>query len=325
MNTPKPTGTSQILALLSTHHTLRPAEIHRITGFTRQHIHARLKALLLSGEIIKKGRAPLTYYCLKKNNRKSSETILELTQKQQRALDQDFVLLQKEGHLITGQRAVCDYAQEINADPQVIAENFLAARDAQRQEPGNMDSGAADQIELLEQKEQVDEGVIERYNFADYDSVEGFGETALAKKVRAAKASDNAVMQLEIFRESEKQIHEYIMDYGIDAVAFVPGTTAAGKALMKRWKDALDLPLPHVNLVRALAQTGMPQKTISLSVDQAIAAAETLAVGDHRHFNHVLIIDDEVLSGTTVIQAATAIREAEVAERVSAYSLIFQN
>jgi len=319
----QPTGTSQILTLLSTHHTLRPAEIHRITGFSRQHIHARLKSLLLAGEIIRKGRAPLTYYSIKKASRHSSEAVLDLTIEQRETLDNDFLLIQKEGHQVTGQRAVCDYAQEHNVDPQQVAEEFLAARDSQLQSLHTQDSGAADQIELLEEKKHVNKGVIERYNFADYSSAGEYGETALAKKLNTAKASDHAVMQLELFRETERQIHEYITEYGIDAVAFIPGTTRAGKAFMKRWKEALDLPLPHVNLVRAVTENGVPQRAISLQADQRVSAEETLAVGDHRRFQHVLILDDEVMTGTTIVQAAEGIQEAQVADRVSAFSLLF--
>jgi len=323
MKTPNLLGSTQILQLLSTHHTLRPAEINRVTNFSRQHIHATLKSLLNSGQIIRKGRSPRTYYSLAKPGSQSSETVLQLTDQQRETLQSDFLIVKKEGHQVTGVKAVCDYAQDRNEDPQLIAEEFIKSREKQRAHLDLDDSGAADQIELLEEKDAIDVGVIERFNFADYNVVGAYGHTATAKKLYTAKHSGNALMQLQLFRETERQIHEVIEEYGIDAVAFIPGCTSQGKALMNRWKEALDLPLPHVNLVRAIEENPLSQDRISLQSDRELAAEGTLAVSDHRRFQHVLLLDDEVLSGTTIQHAAHSIKESEVAETVSAYALIF--
>ncbi len=316
-------GTTQILQLLSTHHTLRPAEIHRVTNFSRQHIHAILKSLLLSGQIIRRGTSPRTYYSLAKAGQQSSETILQLTDKQHDILQSDFLIIKKEGHQVSGVKAICDYAQELNQDPQQIAIQFLEARDKQLSEIEIDEGEAHDQIKLLETKEAVKQGTIQHFHFADYCEVGDYGDTALAKKLRTAKNSGNALLQLQLFRETERQLQEYIADYGVDAVAFIPGSTMQGKDLMKRWKETLDLPLPHVNLVRAIEENAVPQNIISLQTDREQAADGTLAVADHRRFRHVLLIDDELITGTTMQNAAQNIQEAGIAERVSAFAMIF--
>jgi len=317
------TATQQILLLLAKHHSLRPIELHKITNISRQRIHSQLKSLLLSNQIIRKGRSPLTYYSLNTGGQQSSSTVLELSENQRETLDQDFLIIKRQGTQVTGQRAVCDYAQEHNLNPQLVAEQFVEARDQQKQKAGIDQGNSIDQLDQLEQKQNVETGVIERYQCADFSSLDKFGPTAMAKKVHAAKTSENAVLQLEIFKQTERQIHEMITEHGVEAVAFVPGSTAAGKKFIRQWQEALDLPLPHVNLVRVAEDPGVPQKAISLQVDREDYAQRTLVPGDHRRFKHILLLDDRIISGTTINQAAKSLIKEDVAQRVSAYTLLF--
>jgi len=295
-----------------------------MTGISRQQIHNVLRALLKDEKIIRRGRAPLSYYSLKRAETHSSETILDLSTVDTETLEKDFVLIKREGREVGGARAVCDYAQEFNVDPQQVAEQFLTARSQQLQELSATDSGAADQHELLKEKTQVESGLVDRYNFADFTSVGTHGLTATAKKLRIAKASNNGVLQMELFRSVERQIHEYITDYGIDAVAFMPGSSTQGKSFMMRWKEQLDLPLPHVNLVRAVTDIQAPQDTISLHSDRLAYAESTLVVAEHRHYQHILLLDDELLSGKSVSHAAKRIHDAAITDRVSVYTITFE-
>ncbi len=317
------TATQQILALLSQHHSLRPIELHKITNISRQRIHSQLKSLLLSDQIIRRGKSPLTYYSLKTEAQQSSEQILQLTDTQRETLNQDFLIIKRQGTQVTGQRAVCDYAQEHNVDPQEVAEKFVKARQTQKKLSTLHDGSTADQLIQLEEKKHVIPGLIERYQCADYAEIDGFGKTAIAKKVHAAKASKNAVLQMEIFRQTERQIHDMITEYGIEAVAFVPGATDVGKTFMKQWQQTLDLPLPHINLVRVAQDTNVPQGAISLQRDREDYTSYTMVPGDHRRFRHVLLLDDSVISGTTINQAAQSLLKEEVTERVSAFTLLF--
>ncbi len=317
------TATQQILQLLAKHHALRPIELHKITNISRQRIHSQLKALLLSDQIVRKGQSPLTYYSLKTESKKTTDTILQLSDNQREIIDQDFLIIKRQGTQVTGQRAVCDYAQEYNTDPQQVAEKFAEARDQQKKIIQQKDGEQVNQKNLLQDKISIDAHNIEHYECEDFTEVEGFGETALAKKVHAAKSSENAVLQMEIFRQTERRIHKLISDHGIDAVAFIPGATSAGKAFMKVWQETLDLPLPHVNLIRVTEETSVPQKAISLQTDRADHAQSTIVLGDHRHHGHVLILDDSVISGTSLHQAASALIQEDAATKVSVYTLLF--
>ncbi len=329
MNRSTITTRPHILALLHSYTTLRPIQIHRMTGISRQHIHSVLKRLLLEGEIVRRGRTPLSYYSLATPAAQSSEAILDLEPQQQEIVDRDFIIIKKEGRVVSGTRAICDYAQEQNTDPQELADAFVQQRQKQLQSAHSAalqdkDDGATDQLQLLLEKESVSKDVFERFNFADYLSITHFGKTALAQKLHAAKSSDNGPLQIELFQEVEAQIHEYINDYQIDAVAFVPGSSAYGKRLMDRWRETLDLPLPHVNLVRAVMDTSAPQQGISLASDQTQYRHDSLIVDEHRTFDHVLLIDDQLLSGKTMSMAAQRMLDAGVTERVSGFVMTFE-
>jgi len=323
MSTQELQGIPLILHLLHSHHTLRPVQICRITGLSKQRVHIILKSLLSSHQIIKKGTAPRTYYLLKTADKQSSRTLLDLTPQQTDILDRDFLLIKREGRQLTGAAAVCDYAQSMDKDPQHVAEEFLAERAPQHADVTTCYASAPDQLELLEVKTMIAAETFSGYHFADYHTVSHFGRTAFAKRLLKAKASRDAVLQHEIFRETEAQIHECIADYGIDAIAFVPGCSPAGREFMHFWKIVLDLPLPHVPLVRAVERPGVSPQVISLPEDQQEHIAETLVISDHGRYQHVLIIDDQVLTGATMHHAARLLLDRGTAQKVSAYSLLY--
>ncbi len=317
MNTP--TAHSQILALLHKHHTLRPIHIQKLTGLSRQRIHSILKALVQSQVAIKKGMAPRTYYSLSKPGSRSSETVLQLTSAQRESLTTEFILIKKEGHQVTGQAAVCEYAYEHNLDPQKVAEEFLQDRaQAAPNDPEENDH----LVELLEEKKAVKAGTLTHYNFADYKETRRFGATALAQRLCAAKSSQNLVMQVEIFKKIEEQIHAFIDECMIDAVAFVPSSTAAGKTFMREWKEYLDLPFPHINLVHPSNGDNVPQSAISMTTHKTANAEQNMAIDDHRCYTHVLLLDDTVLTGATLQSTAAALLDQGRTQQVSAFAII---
>jgi len=268
---------------------------------------------------IKKGMAPRTYYSLSKPGQQSSPAALNLSQEQKETLDKDFILMKKEGHQVHGLSAISEYAYEHNLDPQQVADDFLADRASSA--PG-IDDGDEALVVLLEEKTTINPNTVQNYSLADYAHTERYGQTALAKRLYAAKSSHNVVMQTEIFKATEHQIHTMIDEYQIDAVAFVPSSSAAGRVFMKEWKDYLDLPLPHVNLVHPYHHSSLPQKSVSMTTDKLRNAQDKVAIDDHRKFNHVLILDDTLVTGSTIQSTASSLLSEDRAESVSAFVII---
>jgi len=259
---------------------------------------------------------------LSTDDKESSEAVLDVSISQAEVLHSDFILIKNEGAITRGQRAVCEYAHEHAEDPQLVAERFLEERKA----PPNTktDSGASDQIELLKEKEPIKESKLERFNFADYERVGSFGKTALAQRVQLAKSTGDKILQTAIYREVERQIHEYITDHGIDAVAFNPGTTPQGRKFMRRWKEVLNLPLPHLTWRHTYENLPVSGQQVKLQRDRKRHTSRSLTLDDHRqNYKHVLLLDDIVLSGHTLAQMSSEIVQRGVAERVSAYTILF--
>ncbi len=322
MTTTSHSGTSLILHLLAEHHVLRPVQLITLTDLSRQRVHQLLSSLLKSGKIIRKGRSPLTFYALASPEKESSEAVLDVSIQQADVLHQEFILIKNEGTITRGKRAVCEYAHEHHKDPQHVAEQFLQER--QRAPHSRPDSGASDQIEMLREKKPLEESPLERYNFADYEQVASFGKTALAQRVQLAKSTGDKILQTAIFKETERQIHEYIAEYGIDAVAFNPGTSDKGRAFMRRWRDVLDLPLPHLNWRHTFENLPVSGQQVELNQDRKLHAARSLTLDDHRHnFKHVLLIDDAVYSGHTLAHMSEELTRRNCADKISAYTIIY--
>ncbi len=66
-NKPKP-GRIRVLELLEMHGTLRPIQLHTLTGLSRQRIHSLLRDYVRKGVITKKGVSPRTWYSLSKSS-----------------------------------------------------------------------------------------------------------------------------------------------------------------------------------------------------------------------------------------------------------------
>ncbi len=384
------TARHQILNLLAEHHSLRPIHILRVTTISRQRIHQILKLLVQEGVAVKKGRTPLTYYTLATGGEANSDQLIDVNQAEREILYRDFMIVKKDGRRVKGERAVCDFAREFNADPTDIAKKFLQLRlkqmvargldfdssevenssgssEAQettasmdkddrkevKESTSNSQVSSSDQpaqgsdsyfeeieseIPVTEQHENKgaptnktdlitrgqDENIsIQAYDFVDFNSVGEMTNTVVSQKLQIAKKSQDRLLQLELFRETEQHIHEFITEHGIDAVAFVPGSTRAGIEFMAHWRKALDLPLPHVRLVRTADEKLLPKNSINLDTDQKAYNSYSVEVDDHRSHQHILIIDDEVISGRTARAVASNMIKAEIAEQLSIFSLVY--
>jgi len=276
--------------------------------------------------VIKKGRTPLTYYALATEGERSSDQLLNINDAQREVLQKDFMIIKKDGRRVTGDRAVYDYAEERNENPMVVATNFLDARQEQQDDGEAEPTGSASTKKQLSGTDdhQLD-NKLESYDFVDYDRIGEVTATVLSQKLQIAKKSQDRLLQLELYRETEQQLQEFIINNDIDAVAFVPGSTRAGIEFIEHWRETLNIPLPHVRLVRTANAMPIPIDSIALPKDREQYASYSVEVHDHRTHQHVLIIDDEVKSGTTVKAVATNLLMREVALRTSAFSMIYRS
>ena len=85
---------------------------------------------------------------------------------------------------------------------------------------------------------------------------------------------------------------------------------------MKVLERKLNLPLPHVKLVKVIGEIAIPQKALSKIEDRINNARVSIMVNETRIFKTVLLIDDAVGSGATLNETALKLKEKKLANKV---------
>lgn len=152
--------------------------------------------------------------------------------------------------------------------------------------------------------------------YCDFYAIERFGKTVLGTLLHFAKQGQNKNLMLEIIAAIKEPVNKLIREKKIDAVGFIPPTIKRHLQFMQVLQKGLNLPLPHVNLVKVSGAIPVPQKALSKIEDRIINAQVSIIVKDTRKFNKMLLIDDAVGSGATINETAVKLKFKETAKTV---------
>jgi predicted amidophosphoribosyltransferase len=84
----------------------------------------------------------------------------------------------------------------------------------------------------------------------------------------------------------------------------------------------LGVSLPRVEIKKNCGTIAVPQQSL-MNVDERIRnAGNIFAVSERRKFNHLLLIDDDAASGSTLNQLAAKIKDKGIARTVSGLAII---
>ena len=85
---------------------------------------------------------------------------------------------------------------------------------------------------------------------------------------------------------------------------------------MQVLQKGLNLPLPHIDIVKVSGAIPVPQKALNKIEDRIINAQVSIIIKDTRKFNKILLIDDAVGSGATINETAVKLKFKETAKTV---------
>jgi predicted amidophosphoribosyltransferase len=119
-----------------------------------------------------------------------------------------------------------------------------------------------------------------------------------------------------------ERIKRFLQSVGADAIGFVPPTIRREVQLMKFIQTQLNLPMPIVEIKKISGIIPVPQKSLSKWEERIRNAENTFAVTDSRSFNHVVLIDDAVGSGSTLNQIAAKLKQKGVAEKITGLAIV---
>jgi predicted amidophosphoribosyltransferase len=157
--------------------------------------------------------------------------------------------------------------------------------------------------------------------YSDFYAIERIGKTKLGVLLHIAKQTQNINLMREIVIHVKSSIEKLIQADGITAVGFIPPSIKREIQFMQVFKDSLNLPLPHIDLVKAKGEIIIPQKSISKLEERIENARTTIMINDKRHFQHVLLIDDAVGSGASINETALKLKSRKLAKKVTGYAI----
>ena len=158
--------------------------------------------------------------------------------------------------------------------------------------------------------------------YLDFYAIERFGKTRLGTLMHLAKQGQNRKLMDEIIELSRNRINKLITTQKIEAVGYIPPTIKREIQFMKVLERNLNLPLPHIGLVKVKGEIAIPQKALSKIEDRISNARFSIMITEKRNFKKVLLIDDAVGSGATMNETAIKLKESNLAIEVIGLSII---
>ena len=158
--------------------------------------------------------------------------------------------------------------------------------------------------------------------YLDFYAIERFGKTRLGTLLHYAKQGQNRFLMKIMMLEIESRIVGFINKHKVDAIGFIPPTIRREVQLMKFMQTYLHIPLPVIELKKLSGIIPVPQKSLSKLEERIRNAENTFLVTEQRSFNHIVLIDDAVGSGSTLNQVAGKIKKKGIARKITGLALV---
>ena len=298
------TVSSKILQILQKNTDLRINDLVEKSGASRQMVHRALKSLIETGNIIKIGTAPKTFYRLQEEKIAVRQDSLNLDEKQ--FLDDHFLLITETGIKMSGIDAFQYWCQRQKLPFDKTVREFIQTRKKYLGYflPGGVISG----LEKIKGTKGFQEIGLDEVFYLDFYAIERFGKTRLGTLLHFAKQGQNKNLMDEIILSIQARVDKIIVDNEIDAVGYIPPTIRRDIQFMKVLRKKLNLPLPHIDLIKVRGEITIPQKALAKIEDRIRNAQFSIMVQEQRNFRKVLLIDDAVGSGATLNETAIKLK-----------------
>jgi hypothetical protein len=311
----------KIQKLLLEFNELSVNEIVNKLSVSNQMVHLALKQLIEKKEVIKLGSSPKTIY--RKNETKEPSITNDnskISEDEFSFLQENFLLVTDIGNLVEGIEAFTYWCKQRNLPLEKTVKEFIITK--KKYETYYNKAHIIDGIEKLKNTKEYETIWLDRLYYLDFYAIERFGKTRLGTLLHYAKQGQNKFLMNIMMQEINEKLKLFIEENNVDAVAFVPPTIRREVQIMKFMQQKLNLNLPHIEIKKISGIIPIPQKSLSKMNERIRNAENTFAVVDNRQFNHVLLIDDAVGSGSTLNQIAEKIKNKQVAKKVTGIAVV---
>jgi len=313
---------SNILDYIRKNGKARPYDLVRFLDISQVALHKQLLGLIEKGLLVKQGTSPRVYYELPEQTKKVSSLPYPVVENalEQRLIDLDYLSVSPTGVLREGYRGFVEWVRDIGEEKRLdaLTDEYIHVR---KEADRHIVEGRIDATEKIQKT--FDSCFLDRLFYRDFYSLPKFGKTKLGSLMLYAKQSQQRALITRIVAETKKTIETLILEFKIQAIAYIPPTVPRAIQFLKEYRYGLSLPLPEVHLRKIQGDIIVPQKTLTRLEERIINARSTIIIDNTIfHFKNVLLIDDAVGSGATLNETARKLKEEGVAKKVIGFAVV---
>lgn len=317
----------RIVSYITNHKQARVHDLARWLGISNMAVHKHLKRLVGEGVLQKAGKPPLVFYMLSSLEQIDVAGIaigFELDEKAKEIIENNFLHITPDGKLLYGLNGFIYWKRLYQSKKSfsVLIEEYVRMF-SEKQKYLSKD-GWIDATEKV--KNTFIERFVDRLLYADIYSVPVFGRTKLAKLVMHAKQAESRELMEKICVIVKPLIERVIEVFDIEAVGYIPPTVPRPVQFVDELSKRLDLRLPHINLVKALAGSiPVAQKTLARLDERILNAQSTIFIKyvEQYKFGKILLIDDVAGSGASFHETAKKLRAVGIGDKsIVAFALV---
>ena len=287
---------------------------------SKQAIHIALNQLLEQDAIVKFGRTPKTIYRLKTENIVIATDFAAINSDAQKYLAKNFLLITEIGKMMEGIEGFNHWCKKRNLPLEKTLDEFLKTR--KKYDAYFTTFGIIDGKEKITTTKGYDKIYLDEILYLDFYAIERFGKTRLGTLLHYAKQGQNKFLMKILLTEIKQKVELLLKKNKFDAVGFVPPTIRREVQIMKYLETHLKINLPKINIQKISGIIPVPQKSLNKIEERISNAENSFAVNETIKYNHLLLIDDAVGSGSTMNQIAGKIKQKGIAKKITGLAVV---
>ena len=310
----------KITAALNKKGDLSVKELVDMLQVSKQAIHVAISQLLEQELIVKFGRTPKTIYRLKKDSVGEKENFEGISKETQNYLNSHFLLISEIGEMVGGIEGFSRWCKQRNLPLEKTLIEFIKTK--HKYDSYFNKIGIIDGIEKLQNTKGYDKIHLDEIFYLDFYAIERFGKTRLGTLLHYAKQGQNKFLMKILLAEIKQKVALLLKKNKFDAVGFVPPTIRREVQIMKYLETHLKINLPRINIQKISGIIPVPQKSLHKIEERISNAENTFAVNETVKYNHLLLIDDAVGSGSTMNQLAGKVKQKGIAKKITGLAIV---
>jgi len=308
-----------IIGLLDKKGAMRVHDLALETGLSKQLLHRVLLQLIADGKIKRIGKAPKVFYSIEEERNLMVSEPEQISFTKSEFLEKHFLFIRETGERLNGLEGMKFWCIRQKLPLEKTIDEFIATR--KKYLSYFNEHGLISGMEKIKSTRGFSFIGADEIYYLDFYAIERFGKTKLGTLLHYAKQGQNKKLMAEICSEIQPAIHQFIKREKIDSVAYIPPTIKRELQFMKFLEKNLQLPSPHLKIVKVSGEIVVPQKALSKIEDRIANAKSSLFPVENGHYKNILLIDDAIGSGASMNETAVKFKEKNPKAKITALAI----